>query len=87
MGDFTVNVRQKPMDFNRWQLGLCVRTNPLSSLVGKYWGRREVTHKSTQAEEINFALKEGQTIVAVLDETKAMCFYIGNDVIDVKDYE
>ena len=21
MGDFTVNVRQKPMDFNRWQLG------------------------------------------------------------------
>jgi hypothetical protein len=22
MGDFTVNVRQKPMDFNRWQLGL-----------------------------------------------------------------
>ena len=23
MGDFTVNVRQKPMDFNRWQLGLC----------------------------------------------------------------
>ena len=66
---------------------ICVRTNPLSSLVGKYWGRREVTHKSTQAEEINFALKEGQTIVAVLDETKAMCFYIGNDVIDVKDYE
>src|SRR6266705_5465825 len=22
MGDFTVTVRQKPMDFNRWQLGL-----------------------------------------------------------------
>jgi putative transposase len=22
MGDFTRNVRQKPMDFNRWQLGL-----------------------------------------------------------------
>jgi hypothetical protein len=22
MGDFTVNVRQKPMDFNRWQLEL-----------------------------------------------------------------
>ena len=34
---------------------ICVRTNPLSSLVGKYWGRREVTHKSTQAEEINLA--------------------------------
>src|SRR5262245_2264046 len=25
MGDFTVNVRQKPMDFNRWQLGLYIR--------------------------------------------------------------
>ena len=22
MGDFTLNVEQKPMDFNRWQLGL-----------------------------------------------------------------
>src|SRR4030095_8684587 len=22
MGDFTVNMRQKPMDFNRWQLGV-----------------------------------------------------------------
>jgi hypothetical protein len=25
MGDFTVNVRQKPMDFNRWQLGLLLQ--------------------------------------------------------------
>src|SRR6516165_6728420 len=24
MGDFTLNVRQKPMDFNRWQLGLSI---------------------------------------------------------------
>src|SRR5215475_9339567 len=24
MGDFALNVRQKPMDFNRWQLGLVV---------------------------------------------------------------
>jgi hypothetical protein len=30
MGDFTVNVRQKPMDFNRWQLGL-----KISSLIGR----------------------------------------------------
>ena len=66
---------------------ILVRANPISSLFGKYWGRTNVIHQSTQAEEINFALKEGQTIVAVLDETKAMCFYIGNDVIDVKDYE
>jgi hypothetical protein len=27
MGDFTLNVRQKPMDFNRWQLGLWKNTS------------------------------------------------------------
>ena len=64
-----------------------VTFNPLSYLFGTYWGPSEVTHKSTQAHDINFALKEGQTIVAVHDETKAMCFYIGNDVMDVQDYE
>ena len=63
-----------------------VTFNSLSSLFGTYWGPREVTHKSTQAHDINFALQEGQTIVAVHDETKAMCFYIGNDVTDVQDY-
>src|SRR6266705_2668866 len=32
MGDFTVTVRQKPMDFNRWQLGLStVRTKRKSA--------------------------------------------------------
>jgi hypothetical protein len=34
MGDFTVNVRQKPMDFNRWQLGLsyesCCDVTPIT---------------------------------------------------------
>ncbi len=64
-----------------------VTFNPLSSLFGTYWGPSEVTHKSTQAHDINFALKEGQTIVAVHDEPKAMCFCIGNDVMDVQDYE
>jgi len=31
MGDFTVNVKQKPMDFNRGQLGLIYLNTRLSS--------------------------------------------------------
>ena len=66
---------------------ILVRANPISSLFGKYWGRTNVIHQSTQAEEINFALQEGQTIVGVMDTTTAMCFYIGNDAMESKDYE
>jgi hypothetical protein len=44
-------------------------------------------HTSTQLRQIHFALKEGQTIVGVRDTTKAMCFYIGADVMDEKNYE
>jgi hypothetical protein len=42
---------------------------------------------SPEIAENNFALKEGQTIVGVMDTTKAMRFYIGNDVMDEKTYE
>jgi hypothetical protein len=31
MGDFTVNVRQKPMDFNRWQLELVMNNRIFAS--------------------------------------------------------
>src|SRR5262245_20537989 len=41
----------------------------------------------SEIAEINFALKEGHTIVGVMDTKKAMRFYIGNDVIDEKTYE
>jgi len=54
---------------------------------GKYQKRRKVMQKSTQGKEIKFALKEGATIVAVEDTTKSMCFYIGNDTMDSKNYE
>ena len=37
--------------------------------------------------EINFALREGHTIVGVMDTKKAMRFYIGNDVMDEQTYE
>jgi len=66
---------------------ILVRLHPLSSLIGTYWGRNKVTHQSTQPEKINFALQEGQTIVGVMDTTRTMCFYIGNDAMESKDYE
>ncbi len=37
--------------------------------------------------DINFALKEGHTIVGVMDHTRAMRFYIGSDLMDEKTYE
>ena len=42
---------------------------------------------SSELVEINFALREGHTIVGVMDTKKAMRFYIGNDVTDEKKYE
>ena len=65
-------------------LGAC---NPIAYLFGKHWQRTNVMHTSTPHAPINFALKEGQTIVGVMDTTKALCFYIGAYVIDEKNYE
>ena len=52
-----------------------------------YRGRRQVLHQSTQGEAIDFALNAGQTIVSVEDATTAMCFYIGTDVLEEKNYD
>ena len=41
----------------------------------------------SEIAEINFALREGHTIVGVMDTKKAMRFYIGNDVMDEQTYE
>lgn len=64
-----------------------VTYTPIAYLCGKYWRRTNVRHTSMQPGQINFALKEGQTIVGVRDTTTAMCFYIGTDVMDEKNYE
>ena len=37
--------------------------------------------------DINFSLKEGYTIIGVMDMKKTMSFYIGNDAMDEKSYE
>jgi hypothetical protein len=48
--------------------------------------RSTAVHSSSAVAEIPFALREGQTIVGVMDRTKAMRFYIGNDMMDEKTY-
>jgi hypothetical protein len=50
--------------------------------LGKDQRRTDAVRKSPQPRNNMIALKEGQTIVAVSDTTKAMCFYIGNDARD-----
>jgi hypothetical protein len=49
--------------------------------------RSMAVHIGSEIAEIDFALKEGQTIIGVMDTKKAMRFYIGNDVMDEKTYE
>ena len=49
--------------------------------------RSKAVHISSEVAEINFALKEGHTLVGVMDTTKAMRFYIGNNVMDEQTYE
>ena len=41
----------------------------------------------TEVGEIHFALKEGHTIVGVMDNTRAMRFYIGTDGIEGTNYD
>ena len=58
-------------------------------LVSLKWTaqRSKAVHIGSEIAEIHFALREGHTIVGVMDTKKAMRFYIGNDVMDEKTYE
>ena len=58
-------------------------------LVSLKWTaqRNKAIQISPEIAETNFALKEGQTIIGVMDTKNAMRFYIGNDVMDEKTYE
>jgi hypothetical protein len=44
--------------------------------------RSTAVHLSSEVAEMNFALREGHTIVGVMDTKKAMRFYISNDLMD-----
>jgi len=58
-------------------------------LVSWKWTAQRSTavHIGSAIAEIPFALREGQTIVGVMDTRKAMRFSIGNDVMDEQRYE
>ena len=60
---------------------------PLASLWDKYGRRPRVVHQSMQPAQSTFALKEGQTLVGVIDTTKVMCFYIDYEKRDEKPYD
>ena len=49
--------------------------------------RSRAMQVSPETMEINFALREGHTIVGVIDTAEGMCFIIGNDVRNEKSYE
>jgi len=49
--------------------------------------KSQAIHISAEMAEINFALREGHTIVGVMDTKRAMRFYIGTDVMDQKSHE
>jgi hypothetical protein len=55
--------------------------------VGKYQDLIEVVRESPRFEKENIGLREGQTIVGVRETTKTLCFYIGDGVMDEKNYE
>ena len=61
----------------------------VSSLVSLKLTAQKSTavHIGSEIAEIPFALREGHTIVGVMDTKKAMRFYIGNDVTDEQTYE
>jgi hypothetical protein len=43
--------------------------------------------RAVQIHEIDFALREGHTVVGVIDAKQGLCFVIGNDAGEEKEYE
>jgi hypothetical protein len=52
--------------------------------IAERFPRKEIWVRSPSAQEIHFALKEGQTIVGARDTTQGIFFYIGDSVGDEK---
>jgi hypothetical protein len=56
MGDFTVNVRQKPVDFNRWQLGLVISSSPPGKPQGQVTYFLHVQYIPRKRQKVHFFL-------------------------------
>ena len=67
-----INLRQKPYQ---------------TANLAKVLQKSKAIQIGSEVAEIPFALREGHTIVGVMDTKNAMRFYIGNDVLDEQKYE
>jgi hypothetical protein len=63
-------------------LSVAVVSLLLAYKMGKDQGRTDTLHMAPQSQPNLMALKEGQTIVAVVDGSTSMYFYVGNDEIE-----
>ena len=46
--------------------------------VRSNWKRRLILRRYAHTEQVGFALKEGETIMAVKQEQNTLCFMVGN---------
>jgi hypothetical protein len=63
-------------------LSVAVGSLLLAYQMGKDQRRTDTLHISPQSQPNLIALKEGQTIVAVVDRPTSMHFYVGNDEVE-----
>jgi hypothetical protein len=63
-------------------LSVAVGSLLLAYKMGKDQRRTDTLCMSPQSQPNLVALKEGQTIVAVVDRSTSMHFYVGNDEVD-----
>ena len=63
-------------------LSVAVGSLLLAYKMGKDQRRIDTLHMAAQSQPNLIALKEGQTIVAVVDRPTSMHFYVGNDEVE-----
>ena len=71
-------------------VGTCILLFLLVSLgyeVRSSWKRRVILRRYAHTERGLFALKEGETIVAVKQELNTLCFMVSNYSKDEQEYE
>ena len=67
-------------------IGICYALLILVALIRRRQQRKAVPLHAKMME-IHFSLKEGDTIIGVMDRKKTMRFYSGNNAMDEKSYE
>ena len=76
--------------FTVFLVGACIFLLLLVSLANKVRSnlkRRLILRRYAHTEQVGFALKEGETIMAVKQEQNTLCFMVGNHNKDEQEYE